>query len=238
MYNSRVDGLLVSLAYDTEDDKHFRIFLDKNIPLIFFDRVFVHPFGTCVIIDNYAAGYDMTRHLIQQGCNRIAHITANIKSNVYAERLRGYKQALRDHGFTPDEHLIFVNSLGDNESLHAIHSILQMNPRPDAIFCANDSSAVICMRELKMAGVKIPEDLAMAGFNDEPVSTVIEPNLTTIHYPGYEMGETCAAILIRKLMKLEGENLNTVVLPHKLIVRDSSMRITPNHINIIKPSRT
>jgi LacI family transcriptional regulator len=224
MFNSRVDGLLVSLAYDTQDDAHFKLFLDKNIPLIFFDRVFENPLCTSVIIDNYSAGYTMTKHLIDQGCKRIVHITANINRNVYAERLSGYKQALLDHGLEPEQNMIFINSLGDKECIEVTKTILQMHPMPDAIFCSNDSCAVVCMRELKKAGVKIPEDIAIAGFNNEPVSTVIEPNLTTIHYPGQEMGETCASILIRKLTKSEGDSLNTVVLRHQLIIRESSMK--------------
>jgi LacI family transcriptional regulator len=222
MFNTRVDGLLVSLAYDTENDSHFDIILDKNIPLIFFDRVFEHPRCTSVVIDNQAAGYDMTKHLIGQGCKRIAHITANLKRNVYAERLRGYKQALADHEIPFDENLIFVNNLSESATMEAIKSILQMDPMPDGLFCSNDSSAVICIRELKRAGIKIPEQIAVGGFNNEPISTVVEPNLTTIHYPGQEMGEVCATILIRKLAKPDNADLNRVVLRHQLIIRESS----------------
>lgn len=222
MFNSRVDGLLVSLAYDTQDDTHFKIILDKNIPLIFFDRVFQHPLCTSVVIDNYAAGYDMTRHLIQQGRKRIVHITANLRRNVYAERLRGYKQALADNGIAFDENLIFVNNLGETAAMEAIATILRMDPLPDGIFSSNDSSAVICIRELKKAGIRIPEQIAVGGFNNEPIATVIEPNLTTIHYPGQEMGEVCASILIRKLAKPDNADLNRVVLRHHLIVREST----------------
>ncbi|HEX8037500.1 MAG TPA: LacI family DNA-binding transcriptional regulator [Chryseosolibacter sp.] len=224
MFNTRVDGLLVSLAYDTADDSHFKIILDKNIPLIFFDRVFEHPLCTSVTIDNYAAGYAMTQHLIQQGCKRIAHLTANLRRNVYADRLRGYKQALADNGLSFDETLLFINSLEQAASLQAIHAILKMAPMPDGIFSSNDSSAVLCIRELTKAGVNVPDDIAVGGFNDEPISTVIEPNLTTIHYPGQEMGEVCASLLIRKLAKPENADLNRVVLRHKLIIRESSLR--------------
>jgi LacI family transcriptional regulator len=232
MFNTRVDGLLVSLAYDTEDDSHFKIILDKNIPLIFFDRIFEHPLCTSVVIDNYAAGYTMTQHLIQQGCRRIVHLTASLKRNVYADRFRGYKQALSDEGLTYDESLLFVNNLDEGATLEAVRSILRMKTLPDAIFCSNDSSAVICIRELKKAGIRIPEQIAVAGFNNEPISTVVEPNLTTIHYPGHEMGEVSATILLRKLTKPENADLNRVVLRHRLIVRDSSRRnstTTNNH---------
>jgi LacI family transcriptional regulator len=224
MFNTRVDGLLLSLAYDTEDDRHLKIIHDKNIPLIFFDRVFEHPLCTSVIIDNYAAGYAMTEHLIAQGCKRIVHITANLKRNVYSERLRGYKQALADHDIAFDDQLVFVNNLGEAACMEAIHAVLRMNPLPDGIFSSNDSSAVVCIRELKMAGIRIPEQIVVGGFNNEPISTVIEPNLTTIHYPGQEMGEVCASILIRKLAKPDNADLHRVVLRHKLIVRDSSRK--------------
>ena len=224
MFNTRVDGLLLSLAYDTEDASHLKIILDKNIPLVFFDRVFEHPLCTSVVIDNYAAGYAMTEHLLSQGCKRIAHITASQKRNVYAERLAGYKQALADWNIPFDEKLIFVNNLGETACMEAIQSILQMDPLPDGIFSSNDSSAVICVRELKKAGIRIPEQIAVAGFNNEPISTVIEPNLTTVNYPGQEMGEVCASILIRKLAKPENADLNRVVLRHKLIIRDSTQR--------------
>ena len=224
MFNTRVDGLLVSLAYDTEDDSRFNIILDKNIPLIFFDRVFEHPLCTSVVIDNFAAAYSMTQHLIQQGCKRIVHITANLKRNVYADRLRGYKQALGDQGIAYDENLLFINNLSQPECLQSVQAILQMDPLPDGIFCSNDSSAVTCIRELKTAGIRIPEQIAIAGFNNEPISTVVEPNLTTVHYPGQEMGEVCASILIRKLTKPESSDLNRVVLRHKIIVRESSAR--------------
>ena len=232
MFNSRVDGLLVSLAYDTEDDSRFKIILDKNIPLIFFDRVFEHPQCTSVVIDNYAAAYAMTKHLISQGCSRIVHLTASLKRNVYAERARGYKQALVDHGIAYDDKLVFVNSLGDDDCRETVKSILKMDPLPDGIFSSNDSSAVICIRELKLAGIRIPEQIAIGGFNNEPISTVVEPNLTTIHYPGREMGEVCATILIRKLAKQDHADLNRVVLRHQLIIRDSSRRdLTPSIIH-------
>ena len=147
MFNTRVDGLLVSLAYDTADDNHFQIILDKNIPLIFFDRVFEHPRCTSVVIDNFAAGYAVTQHLLQQGCRRIVHLTANLKRNVYAERFRGYRQALSDYGIGFDDSLLFVNNLDERGSLDAIREVLNFDDLPDALFASNDSSAVVCIRD-------------------------------------------------------------------------------------------
>ncbi|HTE28898.1 MAG TPA: LacI family DNA-binding transcriptional regulator [Chryseolinea sp.] len=224
LFNSRVDGLLVSLAYDTDDISHFELFLNKNIPFIFFDRVIDHPKCTSIVIDNYKAGYEMTSHLIDQGCRRIVHITASLKRNVYADRLRGYKQALIDHHLPYDEGLVIFNDLSDQASTEAARAILKMDPLPDGIFAANDPCAVSCIRELKLSGIRIPEQIAVGGFNNDTLSKVIEPNLTTINYPGQEMGEAAASTLIRRLEKQEGANLNTMVLRHELIIRDSSLR--------------
>lgn len=226
MFNNRVDGLLVSASYDTEDISHFEIFLNKKIPLIFFDRVLDHPECTSIVIDNFKAGYEVTDHLIKQGCTKIVHITASLKRNVYADRLRGYKQALTDHGIEFNESLIFYNNLSDQAGIEVADAIKKMAVRPDGIFSSNDACAVSCIRELKMAGIKVPTDIAVAGFNNDPLSKVIEPNLTSVDYPGQEMGEVAASILIRRLEKREGVSLNTMVLRHQLIVRESSRRKT------------
>ena len=99
-----------------------------------------------------------------------------------------------------------------------------MKKLPDGIFTANDTAAVACIREIKKAGLSVPRDIAIVGFNNDPISTVIEPNLTTIDYPGIEMGEIAATTLINKLNNKVAVPLNTIVLKHKLIVRESSMR--------------
>jgi len=99
-----------------------------------------------------------------------------------------------------------------------------MKKPPDGVFTSNDTSAVACIRELKQAGIKIPQEIAVVGFNNDPISRVIEPNLTTIHYPGEEMGEVAATTLIHRLKNTSSANLNTMVLRHELIVRQSSLR--------------
>lgn len=224
MYNSRIDGLMVSLAFDTKDTDHFEALLKKNIPIIFFDRILEHPGCTSIVIDNKQAGYDATKHLLEQGCKRIVHLSGSLNRNVYADRLAGYKQALHEKGIAFDPELVISNNLSDMGGEEAARQILNMNEKPDGVFAANDTSAVACMRELKLAGIKIPEDIAFVGFNNDPVSKVIEPNLTTVNYPGQEMGEVAAATLLNKLNKSNTANLNTIVLRHELIIRQSSLK--------------
>lgn len=225
LFNSRVDGLLVSAAYDTEDMTHFEIFLEKKIPVIFFDRVLEHSDCTNIVIDNYKAAYEVTQHLVQQGCRRIVHLTANLKRNVYADRLNGYRKALQDAGLPAEESLVIINNLSDQAGVEAAEAIVKMNPMPDGIFSSNDSCAVSCIRHLKSLGKTIPGDIAVAGFNNDPLSKVIEPNLTTVNYPGQEMGEVAASLLIRRLTKKESASMNSMVLKHNLVIRQSSLKL-------------
>ncbi|MCK4746029.1 MAG: substrate-binding domain-containing protein, partial [Bacteroidales bacterium] len=226
MFNSRVDGLLVSLACDTCNLNHLDMFLKKGIPVIFFDRVKDHPDYKCskVVIDNEKAGYVATEHLIEQGCQRIMFVSDNLMSNVYSERHQGYKKALRHSKLLYDSDLIFVTKLDEESGTRAVEKLLKMKSRPDGIFAANDTSAVSIICQLKHAGIKVPEEIAVVGFNNVHSSRIIDPSLTTIHYPGVEMGEVAASTLIEMLNQDEPVVTKTVVLDHQLIVRKSSLK--------------
>ena len=228
LFNSRVDGLLVSLAYDTDSLAHFEPFTKKKIPLIFFDRTSDKTEGTCIQINNFRAAYEATTHLISQGYTRIVHITATPKRNVYVDRLQGYKQALADQRIAFREDYVIVGNLSQEAGTDAVARILEMRPMPDAVFVANDNCAVGCMTALKHAGIRIPDDIAFVGFNNDPVSTVIEPNLTTVNYPGYEMGQIAARNLIDHLNGASSiHSTNTIILRSELMIRESSVRRKP-----------
>lgn len=222
MFNSRVDGLLVSLASNTEKIQHFESMLRKKIPVIFFDRVFDHPDCTSIVIDNVRASYDVVSHLLDQGSRRIIYIGGNLKRNVYADRLKGYQQALTERGISPQDKYVIISQLNEQAGFDAAQKILQMRPRPDGVFAANDSTAVACMLALQDAGVRVPEDVVVAGFNNDPISKIVRPQLTTVNYPGYEMGQIAATTLINAINKSPATSLNTLVLRHELIVRESS----------------
>lgn len=225
MFNNRVDGLLVSLAYDTEDLSHFEIFRRKNIPVIFFDRVMGDDDYTNIIIENKKAAYEATTHLIKQGCKKILHITAKPKQNVYKERLAGYRQSLEDHDIKFDQKNVIVGSLTLEAGEDAAALLLKMKPLPDGVFVANDNCAVGCMLALKHAGIQIPKEIAFVGFNNDAVSKVIEPNLSTINYPGYEMGEVAANNLINHLNGTSSiQTTNTIILRSEFIIRESSLK--------------
>jgi len=225
LFHKRVDGVIASLAFDTEDLLHFEPFSKKGIPVIFFDRVFEDAQGTKVVINNQKAGYEATAHLIEQGCRRIAHITANLKRNVYSERLKGYQLALAEHGLKYNEKYVLVDDLSEEASIHSAKKILAMRPLPDGIFITNDFCAAVCIQILKEAGIRIPEDIAIVGFNNDVISKIIEPKLTTINYPGLEIGEIVARNLINHLQGISNINLtNTIIIKSELIVRASSLK--------------
>ena len=225
LFHKRVDGVIASLAFDTENLSHFEPFAKKGIPVIFFDRVFEDAEGTKVVINNRKAGYEATTHLIEQGCIKIAHITSNLKRNVYSERLAGYRLALEDHGLKYNEKLVFINDHSEEASIEATKKILTMRHLPDGIFITNDFCASICIQTLKEAGIRIPDDIAIVGFNNDVISKIIEPKLTTINYPGIEIGEIVARNLINHLQGISNINLtNTIIIKSALIIRESSMK--------------
>jgi LacI family transcriptional regulator len=227
MFNKRVDGLLISLSYDTQNIQHLEPFFKRKIPVVFFDRVPQHNESTSVVINNYSAAYNITKHLIDQGCSRIMHLGGNILRNVYEERLAGYRQALKDNDLPFVENLHLTSTLSEEAGTEAARYILELDPkdRPDAVFSANDTAAVFCMIALKSAGLRIPEDVAFAGFNNDPISKVIEPQLTTVDYSGDNIGSTAVTNLINHLKGLSDLHMtNIITLRSDLIIRASSLR--------------
>lgn len=225
LFHKRVDGLIASLAFDTTGLEHFKPFQERGIPVVFFDRVEEGSESTNVIIDNYKCGYQATKHLIDQGCSRIVLVTASLKRNVYAQRHKGYKDALFDNDIPFNKDYLLIKDLSEQGGIEAARQILQMSPLPDGAFVTNDFSAAVFMQVLKDNGIRIPEDIAVVGFNNDAIGKIIEPQLTTIDYPGAEMGEIAARNLINHLKGISNiKHTNTVVIRSDLIVRKSSLR--------------
>ncbi|MGC4101867.1 LacI family DNA-binding transcriptional regulator [Ferruginibacter sp.] len=225
LFHKRVDGLIAALAFDTDNMDHYEPFFERNIPVVFFDRVEEGSKGTKVIIDNYKAGFQATQHLIDQGCKRIMHITSNLKRNVYAQRYKGYLAALKENNIPFDESLLIVNDLKKETCIASAHEIASMKPLPDGIFTTNDLTAALSIQVLKERGIRVPEDIAVVGFNNDTISIIIEPKLTTINYPGMDIGEMAATHLVKQLQGSNGtNNTSSIVLKSELIIRESSLK--------------
>jgi len=225
LFNKRVDGLIASLSFDTTSLEHYQPFIEKGVPVIFFDRVEQDGTNTVVVIDNAKCGYIATKHLLEQGCRRIAHVTSSLQRNVYSQRYKGYRDALFDGGITPDDELLIVNDLSEKAGMEAAGQIMKMDPMPDGVFITNDFVAAVCMRTLKEHGVSIPEDIAIVGFNNDAIGKLIEPALTTINYPGIDMGEIAARNLLNHLQGVSSiHQTNTIIVRSDLVVRKSSLK--------------
>lgn len=227
LYDNRVEGLLINLSPETTDINHLDLFVKKGIPVVLFDRV-KRPVGcgcTTVTIDNFKAGYEVTAHLISQGCKRIVYLGENTTCPVFGERARGYTQALKDHGIENDPELVLEEHLDTKTGALVVGKIMKMKELPDGIFAGNDIAAASLMHELKSRGVKIPGDIAIAGFNNTYLSGIIEPSLTSVQYPGDEMGKIAASCLLEILEKESQVKTQNILLMHELIVRDSTQKV-------------
>lgn len=226
LFNKRVDGLIASLSLDTANLHHFNNYFEKKIPVVFFDRVEENFQGAKIIIDNYACGYEVTSHLISQGCQSIVHLTNCLTRNVYKKRYEGYRAALKDHDIPFKEENLIVCKLNKEEAQKAAMKIIAMDNRPDGLFVAGDFAAAICIQTFKEYGINVPADIAVAGFNNDVVSTIIEPKLTTVNYSGFTMGNLAAKLIMDHLLGKQDIGLTkTIVMNAEMIIRDSSLRL-------------
>ncbi|MDT0690386.1 LacI family DNA-binding transcriptional regulator [Salegentibacter sp. F188] len=232
MYDSRVTGLIVSLGMETRDSQHFKQFIDQNIPLVFVDRVPVEFNSYRVIIDNYTAGYKATQHLIDQGCKRIAHFAGAQHLNVYNLRKKGYLDALRENNLEVAEELIIdLDTMSFEEGCDGTKALLNLPQPPDGLFSSNDTAAVSAILTAKARGIKIPEELAIIGFNDDPMASVVEPALSTVSHPAVKMGEISAQRILEHSSKKLDSNISEItMLDTEIIIRSSSNRINTTRL--------
>ena len=225
LFSNRVDGIIVSIGMNTTDFSHLKLFTDRNIPLVFFDRVVDEIEAHKIVVDDFGGSYLATKHLIEQGAKNVAHIGGPLNLQIYKNRQDGFCKAVKESGFKVDESLILNNNLTRKDGTTAIKKLLQNKKLPDAIFCANDTTALSVIIYLKEIGIKIPEDIMVVGFSNEPFSEVVTPSISTIRQPGFLMGKKAAELIIHQINnKKEKPVFETITMPTELIIRNSSKR--------------
>lgn len=225
MLRTQVDGIIASIARETTDYSHYQSIIDKNIPLVLFDRVTEISNASMVVIDDYLGAYKATKHLINQGFKRIAHFAGKLHLNIYKYRMRGYQEALENHGIDFDESLVHVSNVQLDDGREGMKYLLNLSNPPDAVFAASDYSAIGAMQVLKEQGMKIPEDVALVGFADEPSAAYVEPQLTSVNQMSEQMGQFAAKIFLEQIKDKEKLFIPTkTVLTPKLMIRSSSLR--------------
>ncbi len=219
---NRVAGVLISISMETTDYEHLKILKSQDIPHVFFDRHCEIPGYNNVIINDYNGGYTATKHLISKGCKEILHFSGPGHLAIYKNRLEGYKKALSDNSISLKSENIISSRLMELDGKIIVKKLLDNKRKFDGIFCANDQIAIGVIKYLNEVGIKIPEQVAIVGFSNEPVSDVITPSLTTIDQPGFEMGIKATELLLKNLNgKLASE---TIVMKTSLIERRSSQK--------------
>jgi LacI family transcriptional regulator len=215
----RVDGL-VAMA----PDKGSAAAIDqiaKSFPVVLLNPRFQAKGCGMVSIANLDGAYAMVDHLVRLGHSEIAMIKGP-KGNVDAEeRLRGYRKALRDAGLEPRPALEIQGDFTESSGYQAAAEILQSSPRPTAVFAANDYTAIGLLSALHAAGIDVPQEMAVAGFDDIAISRYVNPPLTTVHVDAFELGQRAIRLWISTLHSASPASRSHEVLPTTLVVRNS-----------------
>uniref|UniRef100_UPI004047E7A2 LacI family DNA-binding transcriptional regulator n=1 Tax=Mariniflexile sp. TaxID=1979402 RepID=UPI004047E7A2 len=226
LLNAQVDGILMSISNSgPEDNQSFDRLLKKNVPLIFFDRKKEIEGVSSVTIDDFKGGYEATQHLIDQGCKRIAHLSNNREIQIFKNRYLGYKQAIIDNGLEFDENFVIETSSKVTEGRNATKLLLDMQTPPDAIFSSSDFVALGAIQEIKSRGIKIPEDICVVGFANEPFTGFMELSISSVDQSPVEMGRIAAQVFLEEVGN--GKKIKTqkqVVLTPELMTRKSSLK--------------
>lgn len=223
LFANRVDGLILSIGMETQSYDHLKLFSERNIPIVFFDRIVEEIPAHKIVVDDFGGAYRATKHLIEQGRKRIAHIGGPLNLQIYSKREAGYRQALKDAGLSINDRLVLHNSLTREDGLRAIKNILKTKELPDAIFCANDTTALSTIIHLNEKRIKVPEEIAIVGFSNEPFSELVTPSITTVKQPGFEMGQKAAELIIKQITsKTSPKSFETITMDTELIIRNSS----------------
>jgi LacI family transcriptional regulator len=213
----RIDGLLMSVASGTEDFAHLKSLKEINLPIVFFDRVCAEVATAKVTTNDYESGYRATEHLLQAGCRNIAHLLISNNLSIGQFRQQGYLDALQAHGLAPDPELVLHGVMDNEQNVDLIRELLQRRPDIDGIFASVERLAISAYHVCKELGRRIPEDVKIIGFSNLEAAALLDPPLSTITQPAYEIGREAAKILLRAVEKKKA------VLPSQSLVLESRL---------------
>ncbi len=215
----RVDGMILVSGCSRRKDLCAEHKLD--IPMVIINNVHQEHLGYSIEVDNIGGGRQATLHLLELGHRRIAHIAGPSREWDSVERQQGYEQALQAYGLEPDPMLITRGNSRPRGGIEAMERLLALPVRPTAIFCYNDATAIGAMRAAYAAGLRIPQDLSVVGFDDIDLAPYLEPPLTTVAQPKREMGARAVEMVLALLSG--DQQVEDCVLPSRLVIRGSTM---------------
>ncbi|HMB62169.1 MAG TPA: LacI family DNA-binding transcriptional regulator [Eudoraea sp.] len=224
----QVDGVLVSPASATKDFDHFRSLQKNGIPVVVFDRDCPGLEADKVLVDDYAGAFQAVEYLIRSGCVKIAHLGGPLNLSTTKHRLQGYLDAL-ENGKVPvrNEYIAHVKGFSHDDGLKPAKKLLKLQDSPDAIFAMNDNIAISAMHVARNMGLRIPDDISIVGFDDEPHSSYFRPSLSTVWQPVYSLGMLSARIVLHRLMDDDNKKgFRQEIFKPELVIRGSSRTCT------------
>ena len=227
LLNAQVDGIFMSVSKTTINTDHIQQILNTyNTPIIFFDRKKDIKGISTVTVDDFKGGYKATEHLISQGYKNICHFAGDLNLEIYQNRLNGYKQALIDNNLTVNEENIISTGSSIEAGINTIQTLWKRKSKPDAIFSASDFAALGACQELKKKKIKIPEEVGIIGFSNEPFTQFMELPMSSMDQTPLLMGNMAGQVFIDHIKdNTSGVSIEKrVVLAPKIHIRKSSKR--------------
>lgn len=221
--NGRVDGVLMSLSGESNDISHLHTLKEKNIPIVFFDRICESITTVKVTTNDYESGYQATTHLIEKGCHNISYLAFSKNLSIDNKRMQGYMDALEHHGIPFNEELIISCGSDNDSNYNTIKSLLSSEKAPDGIFAAVEMLAILCYEVCRELKINIPKELKIISFSNLRTASLLNPSLSTITQPAFEIGKQAATALFTALRKNQTELTNeNIILSSALIEREST----------------
>ncbi|WP_366183137.1 LacI family DNA-binding transcriptional regulator [Flavobacterium ovatum] len=223
----QVDGIIASMANETICLDHYEKIKSKGVQLVLFDRGEDELQVDYVGIDDYKSSYLIIEHLSKQNCKKIAHIAGFNHIRIYKDRALGYRDALEKYGLPLYEEMIIESNLRVEDGRRIMKELLALPVRPDAVYAAGDYAALGALQVLKEENIKVPEEIALIGFSDEPFTSLSSPSITTINQHSAQIGKLAAESFLERIKNPNSnKNLKKIILEPELIIRDSSNKKT------------
>lgn len=217
----QVDGIIASMANETTNLEYYQKIKSKT-ELVLFDRGEEELNVDYVGIDDYKSSHLVVDHLVSQKCNRIAHIAGFKHIRIYKERIRGYKDALEKWNLESKENWIIESNLRLEDGRRIMQQLLDSPERPDAVYVAGDIAALGALQVLLENNIKVPEEIALIGFSDEPFTSLTQPSISTVNQHSDQIGKLTAEAFLERMKNPKKKTINRIILEPELIIRQSS----------------
>ncbi|WP_340696439.1 substrate-binding domain-containing protein [Flavobacterium nitratireducens] len=224
LLKNQVDGIIASMANQTIDLEYYEKIKSKGVELVIFDRGEESLQVDYVGIDDYKSSHLVVDHFVAQNCKKIAHIAGFNHIRIYKERIRGYKDALKKWNIDLREDWIIESNLRTDDGRRIMQQLLEGADRPDAVYVAGDIAALGALQVLLENNIKVPEEIALVGFSDEPFTSLTQPSISTVNQHSDQIGKLAAEAFLEGMNNPNKKSIKRIILEPELIVRQSSNR--------------